>query len=108
MKGKPCKMSKLADRTRIQAAQTDADRHGYRLTIDEDLNMPVPLTHIAYAAPVVAEGEGSSGGFLCYSSSAADAAEAGAEIIRRHVELGEPWPEELLGAHRTTRRPPRS
>src|SRR6266511_1333540 len=99
-------MSKLADRTRIQAAQADADRHGYRLTVDEAVNMPAPLTHMAYANPRVAEGEGSWEGFLCYSSSAADAAEAGAEIIRRHVELGEPWPEELLDAHRTNRTPP--
>ena len=84
-------MRKLNDRTRIQAAQADADRHGY---------------HIAYANPLAAEEEESWGGFLCYGSSAADAAEAGAEIIRRSVELEEPWPEELLGAHRGNRTPP--
>jgi hypothetical protein len=71
----------FADHTRIQAAQADADRHGY---------------HIAYANPLAAEEEESWGGFLCYGSWAADSAEAGAEIIRRHGELGEPWPEELL------------
>ena len=99
-------MTELNDRTRIRAAQADADRHGYRLTVEEALNMPAPLTHMAYANPVVAEGEESSGGFLCYGSSAADAAEAGAEIIRRSVEFDEPWPEELLGAHRGNRTPP--
>jgi hypothetical protein len=91
-------MNQLDDRTRIQTAQADADRHGYSLTVEEALNMPAPITHVAFANPVVAEGEGSLGRFfLCYSNSVADAAEAGVEIIRRHVELDEPWPEELLG-----------
>jgi hypothetical protein len=89
-------MPQLADLNRVQAAQADADRYGYQLTVNEALNMPAPLTHMAYANPIGAEGDESWGGFLCYGSSAADAAEAGAEIIRRHVELGEPWPEELL------------
>jgi hypothetical protein len=89
-------MRQLADLTRIQAAQADADRHGYHLTVDKALNMPAPLTHMAHANPIAPEGDEPWGGFLCYGSSAADAAEAGAEIIRRHVELGEPWPEELL------------
>jgi tRNA A58 N-methylase Trm61 len=88
-------MSELDDR-RIQAAQADADRHGYRLTVDEAFDMPAPITHVAHANPLLAEDEGSWGRFLCYSVSVAEAAEAGAEIIRRHVELGEPWPEELL------------
>jgi hypothetical protein len=38
-------------------------------------------------------GQTSVARFLTYSTSVADAAEAGLEILRGIVERGEPWPE---------------
>jgi hypothetical protein len=61
--------------------------------------MPAPISHMVYAHPNVV-GQASMGRFLCYSTSAADAAEAGLEIVRGVVERGGPWPEHELGADR--------
>jgi hypothetical protein len=84
----------------IEAARAEADRLGYLIAVDETPHMPAPLTHVAHAHPVVEEGEGSLGLFLCYGSSVADAVKAGLEIISGHVKLGQPWAEDLLRPRR--------
>ncbi len=85
-------MSNEEARLRIQAARAEAFELGYRLFADEAINMPEPITHLAFAAPVVGSQTGMAR-FLTYSTSAADAMEAGLEVIRGVVERGEPWPE---------------
>jgi hypothetical protein len=79
------------DADRIRVAQTEARALGYMLLIEGALNVE-PLTHMAFAAPHV-EGQPSMGRFLTYSTSAADGAEAGVDVLRGIVERGDPWPE---------------
>jgi hypothetical protein len=79
------------DRERIQVARAEAHTLGYMLLIEEAPNIE-PLTHSAVAAPRI-EGQASMGRFLTYGTSAADAAEAGVDVLRGIVERGDPWPE---------------
>jgi hypothetical protein len=78
-------------RLRIQAARADAFELGYRVFADEAINMPEPITYMAFAAPVT--DQVSVGAFLTYGRSAAEAMEAGLDVIRGVLERGDPWPE---------------
>jgi len=77
-------------RLRIQAARAEAFELGYRLFVDEAINMPAPITHMAFAAPAIQQT--SMARFLTYGSSVLEAAEAGLEVLRGIVERDEPWP----------------
>ncbi len=79
------------DAERIRAARQEAVELGYMLIVDEALNVE-PLTHMAFAGPRTV-GQATTARFLTYSTSAAEAAEAGVEILRGIVERGDPWPE---------------
>ena len=79
------------DRLRIQAARGEARELGYTLLVDEVPNLGV-LTHAAFAAPYIPN-QPSIGRFLTYAKSAADAAEAGADLLHGIVERDEPWPD---------------
>jgi hypothetical protein len=79
------------DIERIKVARAEAVALGYMLIVDEAPNVE-PLTHMAFAGPHVI-GQAANARFLTYSTSAADAAEAGLEVLRGIVERGEPWPE---------------
>jgi hypothetical protein len=80
------------DRDRIRAAEAEAHHVGFRLYVDEAPNALGKVTHMAMAAP-------HDGGrptlirFLTYSTSAADAAEGGLDVLRGVLERGDPWPE---------------
>jgi hypothetical protein len=80
------------DRERILTAQREADALGYRLVVEEAPNIE-PVTHMAVGFPVV-PGQGSMGRFLAYGTSAAEAAENGADVLQGIVERDDPWPEE--------------
>lgn len=77
---------------RINVARSEARALGYTLFVEEALNVE-PLTHMAFAAPYLGTTQASMGRFLSYSTSAAEAAEAGADILRGIVERGDAWPE---------------
>ena len=78
------------DRLRIQAAQSEARQLGYSLLSEHEVGIG-ELTHAAIAAPYI-PGQATTGRFLTYSISAADAAEAGLEVLRGVVERDDPWP----------------
>lgn len=73
------------DVDRIGAARQEAYELGYMLFVDEGLGLPPPLTHMAYAGPHM-QNQPSMARFLCYSTSAADAAEAGLQVLRDIAE----------------------
>lgn len=79
-------------RSREHVAKTEARALGYALIVDEAPNMPAESAYMVFAAPVIV-GQTSLGRFLLYAPTRADAAEAGADIVRAVVERGEPWPE---------------
>jgi hypothetical protein len=72
--------------------ETEARQLGYVLDVSEAPNMPPPMAYMVYAAPYVV-GQATVGRFLCYTPTAADAAETGLEIVRGVVDRSEPWPE---------------
>jgi hypothetical protein len=76
---------------RIRIAKATARELGYTLWTEEALNL-APLTHMAIAAPYIAN-QASMGRFLTYSTSASEAAEAGLEVLRGIAQSGDPWPE---------------
>ncbi|HWO93953.1 MAG TPA: hypothetical protein VNL92_04250 [Dehalococcoidia bacterium] len=78
------------DRLTIQACRSEARALGYTLLVDEVPNLG-ELTHAAFAAPYI-PGQPSMGRFLAYGRSAVEAAELGADLLRRIVERNEPWP----------------
>jgi hypothetical protein len=79
------------DAQRIRVARAEAAALGYMLIVEDALNIE-PLTHMALAGPRI-EGQVANARFLTYSTSAADAAEAGVDVLRGIVERGDPWPE---------------
>jgi hypothetical protein len=93
---------------RMHAAEAEAHQLGYLVTVEATPSMPEPITHAAYAHPLVAAEQGSLGRFLCYGSSAAETVEAGLEIVRRHVKHGQPWPDEILRRPGSSRPPSES
>jgi hypothetical protein len=78
----------------IQARWDTVDRAarelGYEIHVDKALNMPSPITHMAFAHRGLRQP--SMGAFLTYSVSEIEAAEAGLAVLRRIVQDGEPWP----------------
>ncbi len=86
-------MSSDEDQARIAAARDQAHSLGYMLLVDEAPNMATPITHMAHAARDLGYERTSVGRFLTYSTSVADAAEAGLAILRGIVNNGDPWPE---------------
>lgn len=80
------------DRDRIRAAEAEAHDVGFRLYVDEAPNLLGEVTHMAMAAPHN-DGQPTLIRFLTYSTSAADAAEGGLDVLRGVLERGEPWPE---------------
>jgi hypothetical protein len=81
-----------SEKERIRAAEQGAYELGYLLTVDEAPNMPPPITHMAFAGPHVLN-QVSAGRFLAYSTSAAEAAEEGLEVLREILEGRRGWPE---------------
>lgn len=77
---------------RLAAARHEAYNLGYMLFVDEAYNSPPPITHMAFAGPHVS-GQVGMARFLTYSTSAANAAEAGLEILRDVLAGRREWPE---------------
>jgi len=77
---------------RINVARSEVRALGYTLFVENAQNVE-PLTHMAFASPHVGTTQASMGRFLTYSTSAAEAAEAGADILGGIVEDGDAWPE---------------
>jgi hypothetical protein len=80
------------DIDRIRAAKQEAYELGYLLFVDEAYNSPPPITHMAFAGPHVLN-QVSAARFLTYSTSAADAAEAGLEVLRGILAGQRDWPD---------------
>jgi hypothetical protein len=80
------------DRERVLVAQREADALGYRLMVEEALNIE-PITHMAIGYPLV-QGQVTMGRWLAYGKSAGEAAENGTDVLKGIVERGDPWPDE--------------
>jgi hypothetical protein len=80
------------DRDRIRAAEAEAHDAGFRLYVDEAPNLLGEVTHMAMAASHN-DGHLTLIRFLTYSTSAADAAEGGLDVLLGVLERGDPWPE---------------
>jgi len=78
------------DPDRIAAARDAAQQLGYMLSVDEARNVPAPITHMALAAHHSRTGVAH---FLAFSTSTADAAEAGLQVLRDVLEGRREWPE---------------
>jgi hypothetical protein len=87
-------MSELPDeeRERVLVAQREADALGYRLLIEEALNIE-PVTHMSIGYPIV-QSQVSMGRWLAYGKSAGEAAQDGVDVLKGIVERGDPWPDE--------------
>jgi hypothetical protein len=81
-----------SDAQRINVARAEARNLGYLLMIEEALNV-APHTHMALAGPYLGDMQVSHGRFLAYGTSAAEAAEAGLDVLDGIVNRGDPWPD---------------
>lgn len=79
-------------RLRIQAAGSTARALGYHITVSEAPNMPAEEAYMAHVAQYTVGGT-STGRWVCYAPMRETAYETALEIIRAHIEHGEPWPE---------------
>jgi hypothetical protein len=80
-------MTDLDKRLRLNEANSEAKRLGYRISVEMQLNR---RTHTAFAHHLTDDTERH---FLCHRDSpAVDTLEDGLEILRGVVEAGHPWP----------------
>jgi hypothetical protein len=77
------------DQERITVAMGQAHLLGYTPSLEKVLGV-ASIRHIALA--VSNSDPQLKGRFLAQASSAASAAEAGLEVLRRVLYLGDPWP----------------
>ena len=81
-------MTDPSKRLRLNEANSEAKRLGYRIAVEMQLNR---RTHTAFAHRLTDDAERH---FLCHRDSpAVDTLEDGLEILRGVSEAGHPWPE---------------